>query len=125
MSFDVHLMKFKNGEPSPYNAAAARAVIDSTQHTEADQFGCMSVTLSDGLEFELFLGQDESERGSFMFALRGFSETLVDFMYRLGCTDTFILIAPSEEECVILFEGAESSDLFAAHDDRVVEHAFG
>lgn len=94
MSFDVHFLRFWDGHSAEGDLSAVQAILNTVEHTAADEFGYIGVTLDDGLEFELYLG---TTARSAMFALRGISQAAVEFMFEFGKAGGYVVLLRGDE----------------------------
>ncbi len=105
MSFDIHVMAFKNGQPCDANRSAARAFVESIDYQLDPQFNAYSLTLSDGVTVEMYATglhtETESFRGA-MIALRGLSDSICEFIYNFCVASSCIAIPSMEPGCVLV-----------------------
>lgn len=114
MSFDIHLMAFQNGNPAAANRDAARAFLDTIEHKVEPEFNAYSLTLHDGANVEIYAaglhGDAEAFQGA-MIALRGFSDSICDFIYNFCIASSCIAIPAMEASCVLVPEESMTRDL--------------
>lgn len=87
MSWDLHLIRFRNGGNAAFDPAAARAVVETYgARPVAPPFDPFECKLADGLCVELWArGLDGSEPiNSLMISLRGYTEPTASFIYDLA-----------------------------------------
>jgi hypothetical protein len=103
MSFDVFLISFRDGKNAPGNAEAARAVLLSSDLVRETDKNYHILKFSDGSQVE-FYSNDRLDGG--MFALRGFSRQIMNFIYKFaeaaGCA-----ILPAMEGAYVVLPSPE------------------
>ena len=103
MSFDVHAMRFHEGETATGNAAAARAVLSAHPFDHEPDFAAYDVDLGDGRRVEMYAdGLDGEGIDGAMFALRGLDEVTADFIFRFCHAAGFVCVAATDPPCALL-----------------------
>ena len=105
MSFDIHLMAFRNGDPVAADRAAARAFVDSIEHRLEPEFNAYSLTLHDGASVEMYATGLHTDAEAFqgaMIALRGLSDSVCDFIYNFCVASSCIAIPAMDPGCVLV-----------------------
>ena len=112
MSFDVHAMRFHEGETVPGDAAAVRAVLSAHPYGHDPDFEAYYVDLGDGRRVEMYAeGFDGEGIDGAMFALRGLDEVTADFIFRFCHAAGFVCVAATDPPCVLLTDPAQMADL--------------
>lgn len=105
MSFDIHLMAFRNGEVCAANRDTARALVDSIDHLFDPEFGVYDLTLKDGAHVEMYasgLHTDAERFQGAMIALRGLSDSICDFIYSFCVASSCIAFPVMDPNCVLV-----------------------
>lgn len=105
MSFDIHLMAFRKGQPVPANREAAQAFIDSIDHKLEPDFNAYNLTLNDGTQIEMYATGLHTNAEPFqgaMIALRGLSNAICDFIYDFCVASSCIAIPKMDPGCVLV-----------------------
>ncbi|SRR5713101_6899949 len=104
MSFDVFLLSFRDGKNAPANAKAARDVLLSSTVVRESDKDYHYLKFPDGSGVELYskiLSENSIFQGG-MFALRGFSRLIMNFIYQFAQAAGCVVIAAMEGSYVIL-----------------------
>ena len=113
MSFDVFAQAFRDGDAATGNAVAARAVLSEVRYNHDSQFDSFVVEFADGSHLEMYAGGlhgNEPFNGA-MFALRGISDAIGDFMFRFSRAAGCVLLPAMEPPCVLLTDESQSQHL--------------
>src|SRR4051812_37181756 len=113
MSFDVFAQAFRDGDAGPGDAEAAKRLLSQTSHRHDPTHGHYDIAFGDGSELELLArgidGSEPFEGG--MFALRGLSEAIADFIFRFARDTRCVLLPAMEPSCVLLTDAGQIADL--------------
>ncbi len=117
MSFDISFQYFKNGDSEPLpNPLRAKLnhLIQATQHDGQDDYGYYVLEFSDGSSVEMNAKgiKDDPEFSGVNFHLRGFADSVLSFLYKLGAEVEFTLVNPQAGE----------GDIFAIFNEGQREH---
>jgi hypothetical protein len=114
LSFDVFAQSFRNGDATPADATAARAVMATARHKHDPQFNSYDVEFADGSHLEMYAGGLDGGEKPFdgaMFALRGVSSSVGDFIFEFTRAANCVLLPAMEPACVLLTHEHQSEHL--------------
>ncbi len=115
MSFDIHLMAFRPGQPTPAHREAARAYVDTIEHRFEPEFDVYGLTFHDGAHVEMYatgLHTDAKPFDGAMIPLRGFfCDSICDFIYQMCLASACVAIPTMQPRCVLVPEEGMISDL--------------
>ena len=114
LSFDIHLMSFRNGEVATADRETASAFVDSIEHEIEPEFNAYSLALKDGAEVEMYATGLHTTAEPFkgaMIALRGVSDSICDFIYRFCVASSCVAIPAMESSCVLVPDEAMLEEL--------------
>lgn len=104
MSFDVFTQAFRDGDSAPANADAARSILSQVRHIHEPEHNFYGVEFADGSHLEIYAGGLDG-RESFtgvMFALRGTSELIGNFMFEFTRASDCVLLPAMDPPCILL-----------------------
>lgn len=104
MSFDVFAQSFRNGTNAAADVAAARSVMSSVDYAHKPEFDSFYISFNDGSHLEMFAGGLKSDEEVFdgaMFAIRGMSQSVVDFIFKF-CEASGCVMLPAMEPAYVL-----------------------
>lgn len=104
MSFDVFSQAFRDGDSATADAHAARAILSQVNHTHEPEHDFYGVEFADGSHLEIYaagLDGRESFTGV-MFALRGTSELIGNFMFEFTRASGCVLFPAMETPCILI-----------------------
>ncbi|HEY1171104.1 MAG TPA: hypothetical protein VGH19_07055 [Verrucomicrobiae bacterium] len=113
MSFDVFTQAFRNGDSAPANAEAARAILSQVRHIHEPEHDFYGVEFPDGSHLEIYaagLDGRESFTGV-MFALRGTSEPIGNFIFEFTRASGCVLLPAMDPPCILLTDEAQERHL--------------
>ena len=113
MSFDVFAQAFRDGDAGTADGAAARAIMSRFPHKHDPQFNSYDVAFADGSHLEMYAcGLDGQERFTgAMFALRGISDAIGDFIFRFTRAAGCVLLPAMEPACALLTDESQAQHL--------------
>lgn len=113
MSFDVFAQAFRHGDAGTADADAARAILAPIQHAHEAQFDSYDIEFDDGSRLEMYAGGLDGKKpfNGAMFALRGISDAIGDFIFRFTQAAGCVLLPAMEPACVLLTEESQSQHL--------------
>jgi hypothetical protein len=113
MSFDIFAQVFRDGNAATADAAAARAVLSRVPHQHDPQFDAYVVEFADGSDVEIFAGglDGTKEFRGAMFALRGISNAIGDFIFEFARAAGCVLLPAMKPACVLLTAPNQSRHL--------------
>jgi len=103
MSFDVFLMRFKNGESADVDRLPVLEALKATTYRDLND-GLYVVNLPDGVHVEFF-AKDLESQGSFKgcsFGIRRFGECLMKFMLDIARTGDMVMFPAMKGNPLIL-----------------------
>jgi hypothetical protein len=105
MSFDLFLVRFRDGGKVTADAAAARAVLERNRYEHRPEFNAYDINFGDGSHVEMYAdglhGDDKPFDGG-MFALRGFSGAIGEFVFEFSRAAGCVIFPAMEPACVLL-----------------------
>jgi hypothetical protein len=114
LSFDVFAQSFRNGDAAPADATAALAVMAAASHKHDPQFDSYDVEFADGSHLEMYargLGDGGKPFDGAMFALRGASSSVGEFIFKFTRAANCVLLPAMKPACVLLTDGRQSEHL--------------
>ncbi|HID74465.1 MAG TPA: hypothetical protein EYP56_00535 [Planctomycetaceae bacterium] len=105
MSFDVFLVTFRDGSNAQADRRAARAVLDSFDFAHDPESSCYEINFNDGTHLEMYtagLHDDNQDFSTAMFALRGLSDEIAEFMYEFSKAAGSVMFPAMEPPCVLI-----------------------
>jgi hypothetical protein len=113
MSFDVFAQAFRDGDAGTADAAAARAIVSEFPHRHDPQFNSYDVEFADGSHLEMYAGGLDGKKpfSGAMFALRGISDAIGDFIFRFTRASGGVLLPAMEPACVLLTNESQAQHL--------------
>ncbi len=113
MSFDVFAQAFRDGTAGTADAAAARAILSKIPHRHDPQFNSYDVELADGSHLEMYADGLDGQKPftGAMFALRGISDGIGDFIFGFTRAAGCVLLPAMEPVCVLLTDEDQSQHL--------------
>lgn len=113
MSFDVFSQAFRDGDSATADAHAARAILSQVNHTHELEHDFYGVEFADGSHLEIYaagLDGRESFTGV-MFALRGTSELIGNFMFEFTSASGCVLLPAMDPPSILLTDEAQEQHL--------------
>jgi hypothetical protein len=105
MSFDVFLVTFRDGAKGTADAVAARAVLERFRYDHRPEFNAYDINFDDGSHVEMYagglVGGDKAFDGA-MFALRGFSNAICEFIFHFSRAAGCVIFPAMERACVLI-----------------------
>ncbi|MBE1161773.1 hypothetical protein [Dyella acidiphila] len=94
MSFDLYLQRFKSGGSAEVSRTEVLAVLRRHTQVAADRFGFYLVDFPDGssVEFSAKGLEDEESFTGCAFLVRGFSQSIVDFVFDVAKTGDMVIL---------------------------------
>jgi hypothetical protein len=119
MSFDVFAQAFRDGAAATANATAARAVIANERHKHDPQSNSYDLEFADGSHLAMYADGLDGKKpfDSAMFAIRGISNALGDFIFRFSRAAGCVLLPAMDPACVLLTDQSQSQHLPAGMSD--------
>ena len=114
MSFDVFAQAFRYGESATANAIGARAVMSTVHYSHNPRFNSYVIQFADGSGLEMYargLGGGEKPFDGALFALRGFTEPIGDFIFEFTRAADCLLLPAMSPLCVLLTEKGQFEHL--------------
>jgi hypothetical protein len=104
MSFDLFLVAFRSGAEATADVVGARSVLERFQHRHRPEFNAYDVDFADGSHVEMYAsGLDGGEPfDAAMLALRGFSNSIGDFVFEFSSAAGFVIFPAMEPACVLI-----------------------
>ena len=105
MSFDVHLMAFRNGVSSVGDAVSARRIVDAFQFDLDSQLNVYRIMLDDGARVEMYadgIHSDDKPFDNAMIALRGESESTYEFIFNFTNAAKMVAVPAMSPVCALV-----------------------
>jgi hypothetical protein len=105
MSFDLFLAAFRDGRNAMGDVAAARIVLERNRFTHRAEFNEYDICFDDGSHVVMYAGGLDGGEKPFngaMFALRGFSEAIVTFVFEFSRAAECVILPTMEPASVLL-----------------------
>jgi hypothetical protein len=113
MSFDIFAQAFRDGDAGTAEADAARAILSEIPHKRDSKFDSYDIEFADGSHLEMYAGGLDRRKPftGAMFALRGVSDAIGDFIFRFTHAAGCVLFPAMEPACVLLTDDDQSQHL--------------
>jgi hypothetical protein len=128
MSFDVFLMRFKNGKSADVDRLPVLEVLKATMYRDLND-GLYVVNLRDGVHVEFFAKDLESQSAfkGCSFGIRGFGECLMKFMLDIAKAGDMVMLPAMKGNPLIMVSEQQRrnvpADLLASFPPVVVNSA--
>jgi hypothetical protein len=120
VSFDVFAQAFRDGGAALGDFTAAQKVMAKHRHSNDPQFNSYNVEFTDGSHLEMYVGGLDGKEpfDSAMFALRGISDAIGDFIFDFTRAAGFALLPAMDPVCVLLTDQKQRPHLPAGMSDE-------